>query len=920
MTLRNPSSLALLLLAVLGCRDKGDPNFGDAMDLGTSTDSGGTDGGSDTDGGVSTDSGVVTDSGGDGGGAGGDSGGTSDGGESAEFDGEGSVVTYEDEEGRATVNLADLNSESNQGQEFYAIVVNEGSSALGYTLRTNEGAGARRSPRPSTPAMSRRATPFRSALQERIRSGTAPMFEPEPPEVAPPFTTSDVGVTKRVFHSRNDIEDDSSYAVVDAILWAVGDSVAIWVDEDVAIDWDYTCDGAIDETHARPAYGFDNCDLQTIADIVDANVIPNVRTYFGDESDVNGDGLVSVVVTPVLNEMTLGSEDEDDWASVVGSYADPEVDLRTWDAESNPGSDEQEVMYVFAPDPYGFYNPYATVDTDQYTAMELAAQIGRAFYGLVSYNQHVVRTGDETADTEEAWLREGLAAVAVDLTGFGAVMYDECWDYLDATHLVSLVSTTDEGAISTEKAGAQYLFVRWLVDAYGEAILEDLTQTSNVGVENVEQATGEGEGTFGDIVVNWHIALLTTGVLNSDGDPLVSAKDYVLYSDATSASAPVNNPAEGDLYGANGYQIGVNVRGINRYMEGGTTNAASEVTDRRVQLANVDHSTSVTGFDFYGYAAANYGVHVVRVTDIPFDAAELEMQGSSSDFLGAVVRWRDPAFEDLVVEDVFSSTDANNLDLAELPTDGSPIYAVGEIGIAGTTNTIDSEGTETRASVEDTDRWLIDLGGRAPTDVVRLAIQLDRHFEDTSGNVGLSDPWFAVLPLAYVPAPSVADTNSGACSGATTFEYPVSMLDHLYYQMFLSSVTDVANAEFDPCGVVTGVSSCSTDWDQDGVLDADEPAPTSFLEQVQVMQCTEAGGDSSAFSAVSASDIFDTDSVDEDDDYSYDRTVNLGGRNGEDGEEAYLEVEVSGMEEYVLIVGGGSGGAGVYEISIVEMQ
>ncbi len=33
------------------------------------------------------------------------------------------------------------------------------------------------------------------------------------------------------------------------------------------------------------------------------------------------------------------------------------------------------------------------------------------------------------------------------------------------------------------------------------------------------------------------------------------------------------------------------------------------------------------------------------------------------------------------------------------------------------------------------------------------------------------------------------------------------------------------------------------DWDLDGVANSDEPVPESFLQQVQVMQCTLAGGD-----------------------------------------------------------------------------
>ena len=110
--------------------------------------------------------------------------------------------------------------------------------------------------------------------------------------------------------------------------------------------------------HLMKPYGFDNCDLQEIADIVDYNIFPNLRGYYGDESDENGDGIVSVVITPVLNQMTRNNE-EDAEITFVGSYADPAVDLETFDPDNNPGSDEQEVIYVFAPDPYGFHNPNA---------------------------------------------------------------------------------------------------------------------------------------------------------------------------------------------------------------------------------------------------------------------------------------------------------------------------------------------------------------------------------------------------------------------------------------------------------------------------------------------------------------------------------------------------------------------------------
>ena len=56
------------------------------------------------------------------------------------------------------------------------------------------------------------------------------------------------------------------------------------------------------------------------------------------------DSKVTVVITPVLNQMTRGIDDEEADLTLVGSYADPSVDLTTYDPEDNPISDEQEVI------------------------------------------------------------------------------------------------------------------------------------------------------------------------------------------------------------------------------------------------------------------------------------------------------------------------------------------------------------------------------------------------------------------------------------------------------------------------------------------------------------------------------------------------------------------------------------------------
>ena len=100
------------------------------------------------------------------------------------------------------------------------------------------------------------------------------------------------------------------------------DSVNIWVDTGVLVDWDFECDGDIDVEAASNAYGFDNCDLELVADIVDTNIVSNLSTYFGEVSDLNGDGVVNVVVTPVLNKLTEGQESADGSVGIIGGYAD----------------------------------------------------------------------------------------------------------------------------------------------------------------------------------------------------------------------------------------------------------------------------------------------------------------------------------------------------------------------------------------------------------------------------------------------------------------------------------------------------------------------------------------------------------------------------------------------------------------------
>ena len=96
-------------------------------------------------------------------------------------------------------------------------------------------------------------------------------------------------------------------------------------------------------------------------------------------------------------------------------------------------------------------------------------------------------------------------------------------------------------------------------------------------------------------------------------------------------------------------------------------------------------------------------------------------------------------------------------------------------------------------------------------------------------------------------------------------------------------------------------------------MDENEPTPETFLGQVQVMQCTLVGNDPSGFVPIDVN-VIDVDERDDDDASTFDRRMNVGGVSAEDYEGAYLDITLTGGQQYILVVGGE--GTGPYELTL----
>ncbi|UCF05062.1 MAG: IPT/TIG domain-containing protein, partial [bacterium] len=275
-----------------------------------------------------------------------------------------------------------------------------------------------------------------------------------------------------------DLLDPDSYVTVTADLKYTGDHTLLYVDQ---------------RTHVSC---ITDDEAQDLGAVFDQGIYQMNRTYFGEESDINGDSRVAILMTPEVNEMTPSGETDQGFIAGFFLPLDLLPDLEGVDPDVTNG---MEIFYTLVPDPnpeYGnkFEKPWI-IDT-------IKGILAHEFTHMIMFNYRVLIYGGGVLANymAELWVDEGMAHMAEDLNGYNEQNILRSNEFLVDPGDANLIFRRDD---SVAARGAIYLFFRLIGDLFEETTYKEIIQSRTVGRGNIEEATGES---FNELVANWSAA------------------------------------------------------------------------------------------------------------------------------------------------------------------------------------------------------------------------------------------------------------------------------------------------------------------------------------------------------------------------------------------------------------------------------
>ena len=180
--------------------------------------------------------------------------------------------------------------------------------------------------------------------------------------------------------------DGSAFKRIAARVRYVGDHIVLYVDND------------------QPPGTLTDADLRTFGDLFDRTLYDLDVRAFGSESDIDGNGRVIFLLTPVVNALTSAAD-----CSASGFITGFQFGLDLLPAQSN--SNRGEIFYALVPDVGGTRScEHTKADVERL----VPATFVHEFQHMISFGQHVLARGGAS---EALWLNEGLSHIAEELAG-----------------------------------------------------------------------------------------------------------------------------------------------------------------------------------------------------------------------------------------------------------------------------------------------------------------------------------------------------------------------------------------------------------------------------------------------------------------------------------------------------------------------
>lgn len=308
----------------------------------------------------------------------------------------------------------------------------------------------------------------------------------------------------RSFHVANSFTVNT-WATVGAKLAYAGANVLIYIDT------------------LAPNPGFTPSQLSAFGVLFDQTLYPIDTTAFGGPADIDNNGHVIMLMTPVVNADTPTATCNTQ-GFVAGFFDSGDFDATTG-LNADPNSNGGEIFYSIVPDTLGTVSCAHGVGE---VGQDVPATFLHELQHLINYSQHVVVSGGAPSSS---WLDEGMSIVAEEL---GSVYYEQkcpppacrtntsqlfpdssqgfvngflydSYEYvlLPDTATITL-SSDDENGFSWR--GGAWLFARWLGDQNGSGVYKQIERGPSNAITDVQSVTGQ---TFPALFANFGLALYT---------------------------------------------------------------------------------------------------------------------------------------------------------------------------------------------------------------------------------------------------------------------------------------------------------------------------------------------------------------------------------------------------------------------------